>query len=113
MSLFDNKPLFSPKEQSDPRSYFGGRLFWDNYYQHSPDDSELWLRLMSRAYEISPDLSAALQMIRNTGARLIESDKYGYRIEPVTGGNGWNSKEEYDRGMVSGWRNIRHRLWNC
>ena len=38
-----------------------------------------------------------LMYIRNTGAVLIKSAQYGYRIEPVIGPQGWSSREEYDR----------------
>jgi hypothetical protein len=78
-------------------SGFGGVTFQDNYYELSPDDSERWLMLISRAYGIAPDLADRLQYIRNTGAVLKKSDTYGYRIEPVIGPNGWTSRDEYDK----------------
>lgn len=99
MGLFDSNPM-TVKEQVNPLKYFGGAQFWDNYGEHSPHDSELWLKLMGWAHGISPDLSAALMLIRNTGAQLIPSEEFGYRIQPVIGPKGWASKEEYERERV-------------
>jgi hypothetical protein len=76
---------------------FGGVTFQDNYYELSPDDSERWLMLISRAYSIAPDLADRLQYIRNTGAQLMKSDEYGYKIVPVIGPDGWESREFYER----------------
>jgi hypothetical protein len=84
-------------EQFNPYKYFGGACWWDNYYEHSPEDSDKWLKLMEWANEIDSDLKAMIMRIRNTGAKLIKSDKYGYAIQPVIGKHGWNSKEEYER----------------
>jgi hypothetical protein len=78
-------------------SGFGGVTFRDNYYELSPEDSEKWLMLISRAYNVSPDLADRLQYIRNTGAILKTSQEYGHRIEPVIGPNGWESREFYER----------------
>lgn len=96
MNLFN--PLSAPKEQFDPLAYFGGVSFWDNYYEHSPGDSELWLRMFVLAEKRhGKDLYPILMHVRNTGARLIKSTEYGYKIEPVIGPNGWGSVEEYNK----------------
>lgn len=103
MSLFDSEITVVPQgraakmEQFNPHEYFGGVTFWDNYYQHSPTDSELWLKLFTWADTIDRSLTAALMMIRNTGAQLIRSSEFGFEIRPVIGPNGWASKAEYDR----------------
>ena len=76
-------------------------------YEFSPADSELWLQLFAMAdAEIGEPLASVLQYIRNTGAILVESDRYGYIIKPVIGTEGWSSREEYEqeRGMLN-----RHR----
>jgi hypothetical protein len=78
-------------------SGFAGQNFRDDYAEFSPGDSDKWLLLITRAYEISPDLSAALQYIRNTGAQLIPSEEYGFKIIPVIGANGWPSIEFYNK----------------
>lgn len=71
--------------------------YHDTYHQH-PADSELWLRLMMLAdIEVGEPLASTLMIVRNTGAILTPSEKYGYRIEPVIGAEGWSSREEYDR----------------
>ena len=74
---------------------FMGTEYRDTYHQH-PSDSELWLRLFQMASSIEP-LASNLMYMRNTGAILVRSEKYGYRIEPVIGVDGWSSREEYDR----------------
>lgn len=72
-----------------------GTEYKDRYSQH-PEDSELWIRLFMYADQISEDLAAHLQWIRNTGAILAPSAKYGYIIKPVIGAQGWSSMEEYE-----------------
>ena len=66
-------------------------------YEFSSGDSELWIRLFMYADQINPDLATMLEYIRNTGAVLTPSDKYGYRIEPIIGPRGWSSVEEYEQ----------------
>jgi len=100
MSIFDGQPFDarqSKTEQVNPQKYFGGVTFYDNYYQHSPNDSDLWLLLFERAETINNDLLSALMMIRNTGAQLIANKQFGHIIQPVIGKNGWTSRAEYDR----------------
>lgn len=38
-----------------------------------------------------------LQYIRNTGAVLVPSDRWGYVIQPVIGPQGWMNMAEYER----------------
>jgi hypothetical protein len=75
---------------------FGGQTYTDNYYELSPEDSERWLILISRAYGIAPDLASRLLYFRNSGSKLIRSDEFGYKIVPVIGNNGWKSRDFYD-----------------
>lgn len=75
--------------------FHSGVEYKDRYHQH-PADSELWIRLFMYADQISEDLAAHLQWIRNTGAILVPSNKYGYIIQPVIGAEGWSSREEYE-----------------
>ena len=73
-------------------------------YEFHPADSELWLRLFHLAdLEVGEPLASVLQYLRNTGAILVRSEQYGYRIEPVIGAEGWSDMAEYvrERGMLS------------
>jgi len=75
--------------------FHSGTEYQDRYEFH-PADSELWLRLFMYADGVHPDLAAHLMWIRNTGAVLVPSDKYGYIIRPVIGVQGWSTQMEYD-----------------
>ena len=67
-------------------------------YEFSPGDSELWIKLFQWADTVAGERFAALlQYIRNVGAVLVESDRYGYVIKPVIGEHGWQSMAEYER----------------
>lgn len=71
---------------------------YQDRYEFSPGDSELWQKLFVWADTVAGERFAGmLQYIRNTGAVLIESDRYGYIIKPVIGSQGWMSQEEYER----------------
>ena len=74
-----------------------GTEYQDRYYEHHPSDSDLWRKLFQMADRIGEPLASNLMYMRNTGAILVRSEKYGYRIEPVIGAEGWSSREEYDR----------------
>ena len=66
-------------------------------YTDSPDDSLLWLDLFALADSAGGEpLAATLQVIRNTGAILVKSDKFGYKIQPVFGPRGFADQAEYD-----------------
>ncbi len=100
----------SKKEQFNPYKFFAGACWWDNYAEHSPEDSDLWLKLFERSSEVmggSEDLRAALMYCRNTGAVLIKNPDYGYYIRPVIGKHGWGSMEEYEkeRAVLMKWKN--------
>ena len=71
--------------------------YHDRYANHSPGDSELWLRLFMYADQVHQDCATMLEYIRNTGAVLQPSQQYGYVIRPVIGVLGWSSMEEYER----------------
>ena len=80
-----------------------GTEYIDRYEFH-PADSELWIRLFHLAdIEVGEPLASVLQYLRNTGAILVRSEQYGYRIDPVIGPEGWPSREVYEqeRGMLS------------
>lgn len=92
------------REKFNPYEFFGGAQWWDNYAEYSPEDSELWLKLFEHA---NSDLRACLMHCRNTGAKLIPDQNYGYIIQPVIGLNGWTSQDEYnqERKILMKWKN--------
>jgi len=72
--------------------------FQDKYYDHSPGDSDLWLTLfMWSDSRVGEELSHLLLEIRNTGAILAPDNRTGYKILPVIGVNGWESREAYEK----------------
>lgn len=47
--------------------------------------------------KIGQEAATMLEFVRNTGAVLVPSEKYGYVIRPVIGVQGWSSMEEYEQ----------------
>lgn len=67
-------------------------------YEFSPGDSRLWLDLFAMADSRAGEkLATALEIIRNTGALLVPSAQFGYRIEPVFGPRGFADELEYEQ----------------
>lgn len=69
----------------------------DQFAVHSPDDSDLWLDLVMYASVMDEEFAAILIYLRNAGTKLVQNDKYGYRLTPIIGDNGWQSMEQYKR----------------
>lgn len=66
-------------------------------YEYPTTDGELWLDLFAMADSAAGErLATTLEIIRNTGATLEPSDKYGYIIRPVIGDRGWQTLQEYE-----------------
>jgi len=65
-----------------------------------PDDSPLWIDLITFAAFQSKELAEMLQYLRGTGCVLVPHPSFGYIIKPVIGDNGWHSQEEYDREKI-------------
>lgn len=66
----------------------------------SPEDSELWLWLLTAAEKTDTELHARLFYIRGAGAKLERHATYGYSIKPIIdpeGKQGWTSLDEYQR----------------
>ena len=72
-------------------------IYTDTFYNVSPDDSDLWLELFMLADVYDPELAAILQYLRNTGTRLVKDKKWGYKLVPFIGDEGWSSMAEYKR----------------
>lgn len=72
-------------------------IYRDTFYNVSPDDSDLWLELFMLADVYDPELAAILQYLRNTGTQLKPDAKWGYKLVPFVGDEGWSSMAEYKR----------------
>ena len=73
------------------------RVMFDPGADLSPEDSGLWLILLSRT-ESDRELYARLFYIRAAGTKLIPNQQWGFIFAPIidaTGKNGWPSMEFY------------------
>lgn len=70
-------------------------IYRDTFYNVSPDDSDLWLELFMLADVYDPELAAILQYLRNTGTQLKPDTKWGYKLVPFVGAEGWQSEAQY------------------
>ena len=89
----NNQPLPSNNQPN------GNKIeqYADNYQKFHPEDSPLWIDLITFAAFQSKELAEMLQYLRGTGCILIPHQTFGYVIKPVIGNDGWRSQEEYDR----------------
>ena len=76
-------------------------IYADTFHNVSPADSERWLDLFMMADKLDPELAAILQWLRNAGTQLIPDDKFGYKLVPWVGDEGWSSEAEYKREAVA------------
>ena len=74
----------------------------DFYAEHSPEDSRLWLWLLSVAWHVDrrqgTDLMQRLAYIRGGGTVLLPDRRHGYIMRPILTGQeryGWNGMEHY------------------
>lgn len=79
------------------RSDVAAAIYTDTFYPVSPDDSDLWMDLFMYADKLDPDMAAILQYLRNSGTKLVKHNKWGYRLVPHVGPEGWESEEQYKR----------------
>lgn len=70
-------------------------IYTDTFFTVSPDDSDLWLDLFMHADKIDPYLAGMLQYLRNSGTKLEKDERFGYRLVPVIGADGWESMAQY------------------
>jgi len=71
------------------------RIYADTFYEVSPEDSDIWLDVLMLADVYDPNLASILQYLRNTGTKLERDDKFGYRLVPYVGKEGWESLAQY------------------
>ena len=65
----------------------------------SPEDSEAWIIVLSKAREMDKEFYARLYYIRGGGTKLVRNDRWGYVLQPIiTGDNatGWLNWEQYE-----------------
>ena len=74
-----------------------GLTFMDWYYPWSPQDSDLWIWLLPRAYDRHPELASILEYLRTAGTILVPDPAYGFKLQPLIGPNGWESKEKFQK----------------
>ena len=79
------------------RSEMAKSIYADTFHAVSPEDSELWMDLFLLADLMDPEFAAILQYLRNTGTKLVKDEKWGYRLVPHIGVDGWQTVEEYKR----------------
>lgn len=68
----------------------------DPYANYSPVDTKVWIDVFI-AVQQKRELYARLFYIRGGGTKLIRNQRWGYVFEPVIGGYGWISFEEFQR----------------
>ena len=83
------------------RSDVAKAIYADTFYKVSPEDSDLWLDLFMMADKFDPELAGILNWLRNAGTRLIKDRKWGYKLVPFIGDEGWSSEEEYKKEAVA------------
>lgn len=72
-----------------------GAIYSDTFYTISPEDSDLWMDLFMYADILDPYFAGVLQYLRNTGTKLVKDERFGYRLVPVIGADGWESMAQY------------------
>ena len=70
-------------------------IYADTFHDISPEDSDLWMDLFMMADEFDTELAWILHWLRITGTTLVEDKKFGYRLVPFVGDEGWQSEAEY------------------
>ena len=79
----------------------GAAIYADTFHDVSPGDSDLWLDLFMMADKFDPEMAGILQWLRNTGTTLVEDKKFGYRLVPFVGNEGWSSEAEYKKESLA------------
>ena len=70
-------------------------IYADTFYTVRPEDSDLWMDLFMYADILDPYFAGMLQYLRNTGTKLVKDERFGYRLVPVIGADGWESEKQY------------------
>ena len=71
----------------------------DPFADLSPEDSALWIVVLSKAREMDKEFYARLYYLRGGGTQLVQHYQWGYVLRPIiTGDNatGWLSLAQYE-----------------
>lgn len=81
--------------------------YTDDFREYHPDDHYQWMWLFFHAPFYSAELADVLCFLRCNGSILVRDQIYGYRIQPVIGGHGWRTQQEYDdaKAPLTGYMN--------
>lgn len=77
-----------------------GTVISDPYQRWHPQDSDLWLRLLSKAHGVNSELYAILDYLRGAGTILVKDSKFGYKLQPLINENAWQSFEQYQAESI-------------
>ncbi len=77
-----------------------GTVITDPYQQYHPQDTDLWLKLLSAANGVNPELYAILDYLRGAGTILVQNSKFGYKLQPLINENAWQSIEQYQAESI-------------
>ena len=106
--MSDTSPYMSLVERIEQRAYAmlspegqaaSSYASVDPFADLSPEDSELWIIVLSKAREIDKEFYARLYYIRGGGTQLVPHPRWGYVLRPIiTGDNasGWLSMVQYE-----------------
>ena len=106
--MSDTSPYMSMIERIEQRAYAmlspegqaaSSYASVDPFADLSPEDSELWIIVLSKAREIDKEFYARLYYIRGGGTQLVPHPRWGYVLRPIiTGDNasGWLSMVQYE-----------------
>lgn len=70
-----------------------GEVLTDPYINDHPQDSDLWIKLFLQCTDY--DLYARLFFMRGGGTILVKDKYWGYKMRPVIGLDGWDSRNQY------------------
>ena len=106
--MSDTSPYMSMIEHIEQRAYvilereeqsMTAYACVDPSVEISPEDSDAWIMVLSKAREIDKEFYARLYYIRGGGTKLVRNDRWGYVLQPIiTGDNatGWLNWEQYE-----------------
>lgn len=76
-----------------------GYVMQDHFYEYSPADSVLWMKLFYLAEKyVGVDLCDILQHLRARGAILAVDPIFKYKIKPVIAEYAFKNTHEYENG---------------
>lgn len=71
-----------------------GEVLIDPYIKYHPSDSDLWIKLFLNCNN-DCDLYGRLFYIRGGGTILTQDYRWGYKMQPIIGQDGWESRNQY------------------